>query len=353
MTELGDLGAGKRSGSLASATVGRSGPTGTKSARAAVKQQIAVGTSITLRPQPEPVALIVDTDIFSDADDVGALAIAHALQLREEAKLLAVAVNTRTSRPAVATNSWRCVAAINDFYGAADVPIGTHLPNNGSEVNTVDFVGPCAQLASPSTPTPQSAVDVYRRALAGADDQSVVIASAGYFGNLADLLRSPPDSISPLSGAELVASKVRTLVAMGGGYPSRGGETNLSGDPAAAQHVAANWPTKLVWAGYEVGDQVHTGQTIARVHPTNSPVRVAYEAFVGPGNWIYSYDLVALYHAIRPTGSPLSEVGPGRNTITSTGANTFTFGEGDQWYLQLADPPSLEASIEALLGVLP
>lgn len=301
-----------------------------------------------------PVPLILDTDIFSNADDVGALASAFALQLRGEAKVIAVAVNTRTSRPAVAANSWKCVAAIDNFYGFPHIPIGTHMPNNGTSLNGPDFVGPCAQLAPASTPGPDTAVNVYRRALASQRDRSVVVVSTGYLGNLADLLSSPPDAISPLSGRDLVAQKVRTLVKMGGSYPSsRSPENNLTGDPAAAQIVSANWPTKIVWSGAEVGDAVHTGNTISSTHPADSPVRVAYEAFVGPNRWIYSYDLTAVYHAVRPTDPALSEVGPGTNAINSSGGNAFTMGSGNQYYLTLSHPTALDGSIEALLDTLP
>jgi purine nucleosidase len=301
----------------------------------------------------DPAPMIVDTDIFSDADDVGALATAFGLQIRGEANVIAIGVNTRLSRPAVATNSWKCAAAVAQFYNSGGVPIGTDMPNNGTERNTVDFVKPCARLASSSTPTPDTAVSVFRRALAGQADGSVVMVGTGYTENLSDLLNSPPDAISPLSGHDLIAQKVETLVQMGGGYPSRNGETNLSGNPPAAQDVSANWPTKIVWSGVEVGDEVRTGNTISSIHPTSSPVRVAYEAFVGPNNWIYSYDLAAVYHAIRPADSLLTEVGPGTNSISGTGANTFTTGAGNQYYLTLTNATSLDAAIEALLDTLP
>lgn len=312
-----------------------------------------VGAGAARAASTTPVPVVVDTDIFSSADDVGALATAFSLELRHEAKVIAVAVNTRLSRPAVALNSWRCVAAIDSFYGFPNVPIGTHMPNNGTDVNTPDFIGPCAQLAPASTPTPDTAVNVYRRALAAQADGSVVIASTGYLVNLADLLKSPPDSISPLSGLSLVAQKVRMLVVMGGGYPSRSYENNLGGDPPDAQYVANNWPGKLVWSGYEVGDQVHTGSTLATALPTNSPVRAAYLAFVGPGNWYYSYDLTAAYHAIRPTDPLLSEVGPGSNAVDSSGGNVFTFGSGNQYYLTLSDAGGLAGTLETLLDTLP
>ena len=297
--------------------------------------------------------LIVDTDMFSSADDVGALAVAFGLQLRGEADVIGIAVDTRTSRPAVATNSWRCAAAIAQFYGDPTVPIGTHMPNNGTEVNTIDWIRPCAQRAASSTPTPIDALSMYRRALVAQPDSSVVIASVGYTQNLRDLLDSPADAISPLTGRDLIARKVRSLVIMGGGFPSWGGENNLAGDPVAAQRVASGWPGRIVWSGYEVGDAVQTGSTISTVHPANSPVRIAYEAYVGPRKWIDSYDLTAVYHAVRPTESVYGFVGPGTNVVTSTGANTFAAGAGNQYYLTLPNDLTAEAKIEELLDVLP
>jgi inosine-uridine nucleoside N-ribohydrolase len=300
-----------------------------------------------------PVPLIVDTDIYSNADDVGALASAFALQLSGEAKVIAVTVNTRTSRPAVATNSWRCVAAIDSFYGFPQIPIGTDMPNDGGDSDS-PYVSQCAQLAPASTRTPESAVTVLRQALASQPDGSVVIAGIGYEENLAKLLQSPADSLGP-NGTALVAQKVKMLVAMGGTYPSssNGPENNLAGDPASAQYVSANWPTKVVYSGSEVGNSVSTGQTISSTHPADSPVRVSFEAYAGAGNPIQSYDMTAVYHAVRPTDSLLSETGPGTNAIDSSGNNAFTTGSGNRFYLTLSDPAALERSIEALLDRLP
>ena len=297
--------------------------------------------------------VIIDTDIFSDADDVGALATAFALQLKGEANVIAIGVNTRTDRPSVATNSWKCAAAIAQFYGFGGVPIGSDMPDNGTQTNSVDFVGPCAAFASPSTPAPDTAVNVYRRALASQPNGSVVMIGTGYEENLAALLASPADSISPLDGHDLVAQKVKELVLMAGGYPSRPGENNLEGNPAAAQNVASNWPTKIVWDGYEVGDAMLTGQTVSNVHPSSSPVRAAYEAFVGRSHTIFSYDLVAVYHAIRPNDPIFTEVGPGFNTIDSSGDNSFALGAGNQYYLVLSSASAADAAEETLLDTLP
>ena len=62
-------------------------------------------------------------------------------------------------------------------------------------------------------------VDLYRRTLSGAQDGSITIVSIGFFDNLAALLDSELDSYSNLTGKELIATKVKDLVVMGGDYP--------------------------------------------------------------------------------------------------------------------------------------
>jgi inosine-uridine nucleoside N-ribohydrolase len=297
------------------------------------------------RAAAAPVPLIVDTDIFSDADDVGALATAFGLQIKGEAKVLAVMVNRPTTRAAVAQDSWRCVAAIDSFYGVASTPIGAAMPDDGSSAGDAGFIGPCAALAPASAPAPQPAVDVYRQALASQPDGSVVIVSTGYLGNLDALLRA---------NRALIVRKVRRLVVMGGGYPSRAEETNLAGDPASARDVAARWPTRIVWSGFEVGEPVHTGWTVTQRHPTNSPVRTAFEAFVGPDEALNSWDLTAVYHAVRPTDTLLTESAAGTNVVDSGGGNAFTTSSsGLQRYLLLGDAGKLASKIEALIDTFP
>lgn len=297
--------------------------------------------------------VILDTDMWTGPDDVGAEANLFALDLRAEDQVIAIEVNTRTSRAEVATDSWKCAAAIAQFYGYPNVPVGSDMPDNGPDPTTDNYIGPCASYASPNTPAPIPAVESYREALVGQPDGSVVIVCTGYEENLANLLTSPPDSISPLSGAALVAEKVKTLVIMGGGYPSLDGENNFEGNAGAARYVQANWPTPITYDGHEVGAVVFTGETVSSVHPADSPVRAALLAVAGAGKAIASYDVTAAYYAIRPTDTSLTPVGPGTNAISTVGANAFTLGAGDDYYLLLNNATALEASIEALWDTLP
>jgi hypothetical protein len=298
--------------------------------------------------------LIIDSDLFSNADDVAALATAFALQIKGEDQVIAITLNTRSDRPSVAVNTWKCAAAIAQFYNSASVPIGADMPDNGAQVGSPDFITPCAALASPSTPSPGSAVSVLRQALAGQANGSVVIAEIGYEENLANLLNSPGDPISTLTGVQLIAQKVKELVVMGGGYPSYGGENNLAGNPGAAADVAANWPTKVVWSGIEVGNALFGGHTVDSAQPLSSPVRAAMDAYAGPNPSFSLYDPTAVYHAVRPGDALLTEVGQGQNVVNgSSGANAFTLGGGNQFYLELTNAGSMDSTLESLFDVLP
>ncbi|MEM9368928.1 MAG: hypothetical protein AAGD07_23295 [Planctomycetota bacterium] len=69
------------------------------------------------------------------------------------------------------------------------------------------------------------AIQVIRRVLTNAADRSIAIVQVGLASNLADLIESPADSISPLNGRELVRQKVRLTSVMAGAFrPVRGND---------------------------------------------------------------------------------------------------------------------------------
>ena len=74
----------------------------------------------------EPTRIIVDTDIMGDVDDVGALAVLHALADNQEAKIVGIVVDTANPAGAV------CVDVLNTYYGRLDIPIGTLKPHDAS-----------------------------------------------------------------------------------------------------------------------------------------------------------------------------------------------------------------------------
>lgn len=223
-----------------------------------------------------PVPIIFDTDMASDCDDAGALAVLHALADLGEANILAVVVNRKDSANASAA----AVDVINTYYGRPDIPIGTD--KDGAKVpsrNPSSFT-PILQESFPHDCGPDDsmpdALTVYRQTLAAQPDRSVVICSVGALSNLEDLLRSGPDSISPLSGFDLVQAKVKQTVIMGGGFPRTARpETNLRLDPPAAITLTNEWPGPILWQGYEVGAAIYTGEELKPLSDTN-PIKVAF-----------------------------------------------------------------------------
>lgn len=179
---------------------------------------LASGGQLQIMPKP----IVIDTDIFSDVDDVGALAVANVLHNCGMADLRAVLINTSSKYGSLAAN------AINTYFGNGNVPIGAMRPlTNDTFFDSRDFtLGEYASKVAYHYPTTfndshQTAhpVSLYREILASADDQSVTLISIGFLDNLAALLNSTSDVHSSLPGPELVNQKVRELVVMGGGYP--------------------------------------------------------------------------------------------------------------------------------------
>lgn len=150
-------------------------------------------------------------------------------------------------------------------------------------------------------------MDVYRRILSGQPDSSIVICSIGFFTNLAALLESAPDDISPLGGKELVSKKVRRLVAMAGSFPE-GEEYNVTTDIGSAKKVAEEWPVEIVFSGFEIGREVWTGKALVemaesaiKTGESSGPVVEAYASslILGEKNGHNSWDGTAMLIALK------------------------------------------------------
>ena len=200
-----------------------------------------------------------------------------------------------------------------------------------------------------TTPEP---VELYRRILSFADDQSMHIISIGFLTNLADLLRSDADDHGSLSGPDLISEKVSELVVMGGQYPS-GYEFNFGGeDPESTAYVVENWPSDvpITYSGFELGGNIFSGQNLAEHSPPDSPILAAYQWYVGRCSTIReSWDpLTTLYGILGLDGFEKLGIKPplvfanenGYNTITSAnGSNAWVNDSSvtNQHYLRLAD----------------
>lgn len=302
----------------------------------------------------EPVKIIFDTDMASDCDDAGALAVLHALADLGEAEILAVVTNRKDPSNASAA----AVSAINHYYGRPDIPIGTDKDGAKTPPRWNHPSSFCAALrdefphsAKPDDEMPD-ALDVYRETLAAQPDGSVVICSVGALSNLEDLFRAEP---------ELVVSKVKQLVVMGGGFPRTARpETNIKLDPAAAVTVANEWPTPILWQGFEVGAAMNNGTELQAAPPEN-PVRRAYELRpfhehssleVGKPN----HDLATVLVAVRgPEEAYWTLVEDGRAVFDSDGHSEWRqdWRKAHAYVRILGHPRKLEQVIGELLAAPP
>ena len=259
----------------------------------------------------EPVKLIFDTDIGNDVDDAMAMAVIHALQNRNECKLLAVTITK--DHPYAAP----MIDILNTFYGRPDIPIGMVKDGvtkeagmyNAQVYNTVDEQG---NRVFKTKITPEmyddlpDAVTVLRETLAAQPDGSVVMLQVGFSTNLARLLDSPADEISPLNGMELVKKKVKLLSTMAGAFAERlknHKEYNIVNDIPSAQRLFEKWPTPIVFSGFEIGETImHPAQSMRNEYNyvDYHPVKIAYHHYRGLENDQPTFDLTSVLYAVRP-----------------------------------------------------
>ena len=246
----------------------------------------------------KPVKIILDTDFGNDCDDTGALAILHQMVYNGEAELLA------TMYPM--NDDWGAAAidAVNTYYGKPNIPIGTYKGDYVYKGKHNDFYNSNLANNFPNDlktgKNAPDAIALYRKILSEQPDGSVTICVVGPQRLLADLLVSPPDGISKLSGIELVKKKVSKLVSMGAEYP-KGDEWNIKICPDGAQLVAKQWPTPIYYSGFEIGKAIMTGERLITETPVTNPVRVSFETnpMVDKNKNRHSWDETAVLFAVR------------------------------------------------------
>jgi inosine-uridine nucleoside N-ribohydrolase len=249
------------------------------------------------------VPVIFDTDIGPDFDDVGAMALLHAFADKGEAKILAT-ISCNTFHTTVPT-----LSVLNNYFHRPDLPIGVtrgDFPNKECGEKWAEFIIAKYSHNVKASNEAQDALALYRKILMSQPDNSVTIVTVGFFTNLANLLNSPPDDYSSLTGKELVQKKVKQLVSMAAslGKDGKGGnEFNVVVDAKASQKVFNEWPTPIILSGFHIGEKVMTGiPLINDENIRNSPVKDAYDVALKKNNQTQgrnSWDQTAVYVAIR------------------------------------------------------
>jgi hypothetical protein len=268
-------------------------------AKAAVTAWLLVAGAAAIADDSVP--MIFDTDIQGDVDDVGTVAVLHALADRGEVEVLAMGVSSK--------NPWAplCLSALNSYFGRPNVPLGIlRGPGSSKKSRYARTIAEEFPRKLKSLDDAPSAAMVYRKVLASRADKRTVIVSVGFLSNLRDLLMTKPDALSPLDGRELVEKRVRAWVCMGGQFPAGREACNFRRDAQSAAYVLAHWPTPVVFSGGELGIRVQTGAGLGKL-PADSPVRRAYELYNGITNRA-SWDQTAVLYAARGLDGGLEHV---------------------------------------------
>lgn len=293
--------------------------------------------------------VIFDTDMGNDVDDALALAILHALSDRGECRLIGVTLTNGNSAAVP------YIQLLNRFYGRNSLPVGFALKiiKGGADDGYLSAVlksAPASLLkGSAENAHVESALPLLRKLLASSS-QKVTIIQVGFSSNLAALLHSQGDAISPLDGEALVRQKVELLSTMAGDFSGGKPEYNVRLDIPAAQAVFEHWPSPIVFSGFEIGnglvypaDSVEHDFTYTKWHP----VAESYRAFNKMPYNRPTWDLTAALQAVRGNHNYFAISESGEVRVESDGATRFEPGHGNRRVLR-PNPASKARVIEAL-----
>jgi pyrimidine-specific ribonucleoside hydrolase len=285
-------------------------------------------------PKPVyPMRVIFDTDFGPDYDDVGAITLLHSFADSGWVNILATIASSGHKNAAAA------IDVFNTYFKRPDIPIGVvggHAITLGDKQHWTDSVIKRYPHAIQSNNDVPQALTLYRKILASQPDHSVTIITVGFLTNLSDLLESQKDVYSSLNGYELVKQKVITLVSMAGRFPS-GREFNLAEDRGSSVKVLTEWPTSILFSGFEIGQKIKSGLPL--IHNDgirSSPVKdvfaicipMAKEDSAGRMSW----DESAVFVAVKGWRDHYT-LAMGKCTIGPDGINEWTNKGSNQAHL--------------------
>lgn len=301
----------------------------------------------------KPVSIIFDTDMGPDYDDIGAIALLHAMADSGECKILAT----------VASNKHQYIAAVldvmNTYYNRADLAVGVVR----GEAVTLEASQHWDSLLAANYPhsiksneQADDALSLYRKILAAQPDKSVTIVTVGFLTNMANLLQSKPDAYSSLSGKQLISKKVKSLVCMAARFDKEMGsfkEFNVVKDAVASKMVFDTWPTNILFSGFEIGVKIYTGVPVATSSLLHSPVKDVFKRSIpldpNDRNGRCSWDETAVLVAVRGYHKYFTVV-KGTIICYPDGSNSWDYkGKRDSYLVQQMPISQMEKLINDMM----
>lgn len=314
---------------------------------------LLAGLPVFSQQQP-PVNIIFDTDMGPDYDDIGAMALLHAMADSGECTILAT----------IACNQHPYVAAVlnamNTYFKRPDIPVGV-VRGNAVNISAIQKWDSMLVADYPhSIQTNDQAADalsLYRKLLAAAPDKSITIVTVGFFTNMANLLQSGPDVFSHKTGRALIKQKVKLMVSMAGRFDHEMGsfkEFNVVKDATASEITFNQWPTPIIFSGFEIGATIFTGLPIVNnAAIEHSLVKDVFARCIpmdpNDRNGRMSWDETAVLVAVRGY-QPYFSVQKGKITARADGSNGWdSNGKRDYYLVQKLPIASMEKILNDLI----
>lgn len=272
---------------------------------------------------------ILGTDWWTDCDDAVALRLLARAHKAGKIKLCGVIIN------ACMEDSVTSLEGFLNTEEAYDIPIAIDLEATdfGGEVTYQKRLSSFAKKFHNNSDA-EEAVRLYRKILAEAKEP-VELIEIGFPQALTALLQSEADSISRLSGLELVKNKVSKIWMMAGKWDSLPGtEHNFARNERsrkAANILCDICPVPITFLGWEVGVSVITGGALAKDDALHA-VLCDHGSSGGRSSWDPMLCLLALIGDEEKAG--YSTVRGKASVDAKTGENYFTeSGDGTHQYV--------------------
>ena len=282
----------------------------------------------------KPIKVILDTDMGSDCDDAGAMALLHAYADLGKVDIIGIIYSSGKVPYGAGV-----IDAINRYYYRPDIPIGAYYGNDiGDSIDKMsaeklvkDTSAYHNKIIHNTDAEEQTRLN--RKLLSAQGDNSIVYITIGHTKGLHDLLVSKADDISSLNGFELVSKKVNRWVALGalGANNKNLNYTKdwnffFNGTAMYTKYLVENFPSPIYFING--GSDVMTGKSLKTTPPGNI-IRTAYRDWL----WNYekstlddqrpSWDLVTIYFAVEGLGEYFD--------VEESGWLEFDLDKGCKW----------------------
>jgi len=242
---------------------------------------------------PDEVKIIFDTDMGSDCDDAGAMAVLHKLADRGEVEILGVIFSSNANKFGVGT-----CAAINSYYGRKELPLGQYqgdiIVGDSRDFYTQHIAEAVSVYGHSVIDSTTESTLAYKNILRKQTDKSVTIITVGHPVALYYLIKDE-------EGRDLVKAKVKRWIAMTHTGTVAKKDWNFGQNRSAPfiKELLKLWPTEIYFSGK--GRNIITGHKRLPATDVNNPVKKAYELW---GNSLEkgrsSWDQIAVLFAARP-----------------------------------------------------